>query len=208
MYIADSGSSLPEGKIGKSLISHRILDRDYKKKLEIDSKVNEIFSKTKIFQNYKNISENPIELKIYIFKKIDIILSNFSIKIGDSITVKSKIIKKEKAEEKYVDSISLGNTGIFISDDPFDVNRKIIHIGNIPPNEEIIFAIEYIQFTEVSKSYEIEIFRDLPIFQIGDFIYNYEKIKGKIEIKTKNKIIKVEKKILDDNLKIILYLLK
>ena len=36
--------------------------------VEIDSKVNELFSKTKVIQKFKNEDENPIELKIYINK--------------------------------------------------------------------------------------------------------------------------------------------
>ena len=37
--------------------------------VEIDSKINELFSKTSVTQKIKNNSENPIELKIYVYKK-------------------------------------------------------------------------------------------------------------------------------------------
>ena len=57
-------------------------------------------------QKFKNQSENPIELKIYFFKNDNLVFSSFSAKIGDSVTVKSKVIKKEKAETKYTDSIA------------------------------------------------------------------------------------------------------
>ena len=88
--------------------------------VEIDSHVNELFSKTKVTQKLKNESQNPIELKIYIDKNDNIIFSSFNAKIGDSITVQSKVIKKEKAEIKYVDSISSGNAAIFVSEDPYE----------------------------------------------------------------------------------------
>ena len=69
-------------------------------------------------------------------------------------------------------------------------------MGNIPPNEEVIFISEFIQFVESSKTYEFELFRNLPIFygKAGEIQNN--DLKGKISICTNNKIIKIEKNIL------------
>ena len=173
-----------------------------KTSIEIDSKVNELFAKTFVTQKIENDSENPIELKIYVYKKENCIFSSFSAKIGDSVVVKSKVIKKEKAQEKYTDSISSGNAAIFVSDDPTNNNRIIINMGNIPPKEEITFISEFIHYTESSDTYEFELFRNLPILVGKDYIYQNNVVKGQVEIKTKNKINKIEKKILSDKLKI------
>jgi hypothetical protein len=69
-------------------------------------------------------------------------------------------------------------------------------MGNIPANEEVIFISEFIQFVESSKTYEFELFRNLPIFygKAGEIQNN--DLKGKISICTNNKIIKIEKNIL------------
>ena len=166
--------------------------------VEINSKLNEIFAKTIVTQKFKNQSENPLELKIYFFKNDNLVFSSFSAKIGDSIKVKSKVIKKEKAEAKYTDSIASGNAAIYVMEDPENSQKLIINLGNIPSNEEIIFISEYLQFMETSKSYEFEMFRNLPIFE-G---YQNQNLEGKINIKTKNKIIKIEKEILMEELKI------
>ena len=40
--------------------------------------------------------------------------------MGKSLIVKSKVIKEEKAEEKYTDSISSGNVGIYTTLDKND----------------------------------------------------------------------------------------
>ena len=170
--------------------------------VEIDSKVNEIFAKTIVVQKFKNQSESPIELKIYVYKNDNLIFSSFTSKIGDSVTVKSKVIKKEKAEIKYTDSISSGNAAIFVSEDPYDKERIIINMGNIPANEEVIFTSEYIQFVETSKSCEFEIFRNLPIFQGKSEEFHNQSLKGTINIQTQNKIIKIDKNILMKELKI------
>ena len=164
--------------------------------VEIDSKVNELFAKTNVTQKFKNVSNDPLELKIYVFKNDNLIFSSFQAKIGDSITVKSKVIKKEKAEYKYSDSISSGNAAIFVYEDPLDDKKIIINMGNIPANEEVIFISEFIQFVESSKTYEFELFRNLPIFygKAGEIQNN--DLKGKISICTNNKIIKIEKNIL------------
>jgi len=171
--------------------------------IEIDSKVNELFIKTSVTQTIENKSENPIELKIYVYKKESCIFSSFSAKIGDSVLVKSKVIIKEKAKEKYTDAISSGNAAIFVCDDPTNDNRIIINMGNIPAKEEITFISEFIQPTDSSNSYEFELFRNLPILVGNNTIYQDASIKGKVEIKTKNKICKIEKKILSENINII-----
>ncbi len=109
--------------------------------------------------------------------------------------MKSKIIKKEKAEEKYSDAISSGNAGIFTAVDPNDKNNIIVHIGNLPPKQELIFTSEFIQFTESSKnSFEYELFRNIPTLK-GKEGYNLENniIKGTLEIKMKGKFLKTEK---------------
>ena len=143
---------------------------DYKVKVEIYSKVNEIFSKTKVTQIFKNPESNPLELEVYIYKKEDILFSSFSAQIGDSIKVKSKVIKKKKAEEKYNDVIASGNAAIYVSEDK-DNNKIILHMGNIPPNEEIKLISHFIQLTESSKNYEFEMFRNLPIFNGSNKVY-------------------------------------
>ena len=126
----------------------------------IDSKVNEIFSKTIVTHKILNNSSAPIELEISIYKFLDgILFSSFDAQIGDSLKFKSKVIKTEKAEEKYSDSISSGNAAIYTTIDKNDKNIIIVHIGNIPPKEELTFSSEFIQFTQsVNNSYEYELF--------------------------------------------------
>ena len=170
---------------------------------EIDSHVNELYAKTFVSQKFKNDTENPLELTIYIFKKEGIIFSSFNCKIGDSIKVESKVIEKVKAQTKYSDAITSGNAAIFVSEDPNNKNRIMINLGNIPPKTDVIFNSEFIQIIEASQKYEFEFFRNLPIFNGKKCIYENESLKGKINIKTKNEIINIEKQILMKDLVII-----
>ena len=170
---------------------------------EINSTVNELYAKSIVTQKFSNPTENPIELKIYIYKNDKLLFSSFKCKIGDNIEVKSKVIKKEKAEVKYTDSIASGNAAIFVSQDPENENRTIINMGNIPPKNEVIFTTEFIHLLEASEKYEFELFRNLPIFKGGEDIYQNSELKGKVQIMAKNEIINIEKKILMKNLKIV-----
>ena len=170
--------------------------------VEINSQVNELFIKTILTQKLKNESENPIELQIFVNKNKNSIFSSFTAKIGEAIEVKSKVIKKSKAEEKYTDSISSGNAAIFVTYDSY-WDRVIINMGNIPPKEEVIFISEFIQFIESADSYEFELFRNLPVFkEKSNFLENSE-IKGTVEIKTRHKINKINKTVLSEKLNIL-----
>ena len=169
---------------------------------EINSTVNELFAKSLVTQKFSNTTENPLELKIYLNKSDKLLFSSFICKIGDSIEVKSKVIKKEKAEVKYTDSIEKGNAAIFVSQDPENENRTIINMGNIPPKNDVILITEFIHFVEATEKYEFEFFRNLPIFKGGEDIYQNSELKGKVQIMAKNEIINIKKKILMNNLKI------
>ena len=168
---------------------------------EVNSTVNELFAKSIVTQKFSNPTDNPIELKIYIIKNEKLLFSSFKCKIGDNVEVKSKVIKKEKAEVKYTDSIASGNAAIFVSQDPENENRTIINMGNIPPKNEVIFTTEFIHLIEASEKYEFELFRNLPIFKGGDDIYQNTELKGKIQISAKNEIINIEKKNINEKFK-------
>ena len=169
--------------------------------LELETKVNEIYVKTTVTQKYSNSEDKPVELKIYLDKVDNIVFDSFQAKIGDSITAKSKFIKKEKATVKYTDAVSSGNAAIFAA----ETNQQIIiNMGNIPPKEEVTFISDFIYFMKHTDYYEFEIFRNLPIFMGKDNErYNNNKLSEKIYIKTQDKICTFSKDINTTDLKII-----
>ena len=173
-----------------------------KAEISIYSKVNEIFVKTLVTHKILNNSYKPIELEVCIDRYTDKnIFSSFEAQIGDSKKAKSKVIKEEKAEVKYTDSVASGNAAIYTVIDKKDKNKIIVHIGNIPPKEELTFISEYIQYTEsANNSYEYEFFRNVPLMKnMGDDI-PYDIIEGVLEIETKSKIININKKYLFDKM--------
>ena len=145
--------------------------------------INEIYSKTEIEIEYKNKSENSIELIVEIPLRFDIIFNNFIAKIKDKI-IKSKVIESNKAEEKYNDAIASGNTGIATT---YDEKNKIcsLKIGNLPQNETLELKLNFIQFVIIKNDfYSLNLIKEFP--QINDFIEN--DFEGKIIIETESKI--------------------
>jgi hypothetical protein len=188
------------------MLSHLRLEQSEtvdKISVEIYSQINEFYSKSKVTQRFFNSSENPLEMKIYIYQKDSILFSSFNAKIGDSTVVKSKVIKKEKAEEKYEDAISSGNAAIYVTEDPKNKDIIIINMGNIPAKKEVIFVSEFIHYTEFSKTYEFELFRNLPIFKGKNYYFQNCDLRGEIEIQSQFEINNIRKEILMNNLSII-----
>ena len=72
--------------------------------------VNEVFVSTEVCQYFSNTLSNPIELSISFPIKQEIQLNKFVVRIGNKVIV-SKVLPKEKAKEKYDDSVSSGNLG-------------------------------------------------------------------------------------------------
>ena len=193
---------LKENKIKQILkeknIRYSYSSNSHKVFLNITSEVNGFFCKTKVTQKFSNPLDNPMELKIYVFKKKNIIFSSFDCQIGDSIKVKSKIIKEEKAQEKYVDSIASENAAIFVTYDHNDKNMIIINMGNLPPKSDITFNSYFISpIVSSNNKYEFELFRNFPIFTgKDDEIYKNTELNGEIIIKSIYEIININKNIL------------
>jgi len=145
--------------------------------------INEIYSRTELELSYKNDKENPVEIIIEVPMRSEIIFNKLIIKLKDKI-IETKVIESNKAEEKYNDAISSGNTGITSS---YNTERKVcsLKIGNLPENETLTLNYSFIQFINIKDSfYCLNLIKDFP--SINDF--NTDISKGKIIIETNSEI--------------------
>ena len=123
----------------------------------ISSEINEIFSTTEVKQSFTNELENPIELSIS-FPIIErLTLSKFIVTIDDK-TIISKVLAKEKAEEKYNDSVSSGNVG-FISRYEENYKTYSVNIGNLQPKKKIKLTSVFIEMIDTTDFKEIQTIR-------------------------------------------------
>ena len=114
--------------------------------IEVKVKVNEVFSVTEVVQWFKNDSEESKEAKIFLPKINQLQFSGLKAKIGEREVV-SKVYSKEKAEEKYSDSVASGNTGFL----GVQKNSLEIFIGNVEPEEIVELSVEYLQSNNSDK---------------------------------------------------------
>ena len=177
--------------------------------------INELMFQTEVTQYFKNTKDNPIELEMVLPNLTDCNITRFEV-IKNNQRIISKLLEKGKAEEKYNDTISTGNSS-FLSYISYNLTK--VCLGNISPGEEIELKTFFFGHV-ISK--DISYQATFPVI-FPDFIledpkakqspehYNYLKkiVKGKIYINTRTKITrlvvcgsknfdKIDKKISDD----------
>ena len=171
----------------------------------ISCEVNEIFASTEVTQYFTNELENPIELKILfpINKKLS--LSKFIVSM-DEKNIISKVMSKEKAEEKYSDTIASGNVGFKSSYE--DENKSYsVNIGNLAPKKQVKLQTNFIQMVDNKDlSYEFNIIENYPAFYYDGAKINFsennnKKLETKIKIETQSKITRLIPMYVSDEIK-------
>ena len=169
----------------------------------LNSNINEIFATTELTQYFTNPLDNAIELSISFPIKEEINLTKFVVTIGEKIVI-SKVMAKEKAEEKYNDSVASGNTG-FISRYDEEMSNYSVNIGNINPKQKIKLNTIFIQMIgSQDMSYEFNIMEKYPTFHYKEL--NRDEARNKIiqanfKIETQSKITRLIAPFLDDEAK-------
>ena len=169
----------------------------------LNSKVNELYATTELTQYFTNKLNESIELTISFPIKEEINLSKFVISI-DNKTVLSKVMPKEKAEEKYNDSIASGNVG-FISNYNDNQSSYSVNIGNLKPKQQIKLNTIFIQMIGTNDlSYEFNIMEKYPTFHYKEI--NKDNLRNKtinatFEIETQSKITRLIAPFMDEQAK-------
>ena len=169
----------------------------------LNSNINEIFATTELSQYFTNPLDNAIELSISFPIKEEINLTKFVVTIGEKVVL-SKVMAKEKAEEKYNDSVASGNTG-FISRYDEEMTNYTVNIGNINPKQKLKLNTIFIQMIgSQDMSYEFDIMEKYPTFHYKEL--NRDEARNKIiqanfKIETQSKITRLIAPFLDDEAK-------
>ena len=154
----------------------------------INTELNEFYAKTIITQYYKNYSNNPIELILKFPYNPSVQFSQFTLEMNNKLVV-SKVLDKEKAEEKYNDDIAKGNVGAVSSIKDKNIN---VTIGNIEGGELIKLTTEFIQFLNTEDmSFCFQVMKNFPEFNTKKKTIKLFKIQANINIKTHSKITRL-----------------
>ena len=166
---------------------------------QIDVFVNESYAETYINQTYFISNSNPVEFSVELPNKKGVQFVDFEVEIQDK-KVKSKLITKEKAEEKYNDAIASGNTGIYSEYDK-NLDKYIIHLGNIQPNTKVHFKSHFLQnLISNDLNYFYRLIGQLP-FPKSNYFNKSDKINCKVKVffQTSFPITTLEQKVEGDN---------
>ena len=134
----------------------------------LTSKVNELFAITELTQYFTNELKKSIELTILFPIIEEISLSKFIVSIDDKIVI-SKVMPKEKAKEKYNDSIASGNV-VFYSSYEENQNSYSVNIGNIKPKQKIKLNTIFIQMIGTNDMNLLSYDRDETLNNIREII--------------------------------------
>ena len=184
----------PEEEIKILLAKEEPKEETKEESIYIKSEVNEFYAITQVTQYYKNNNKAPIELNIIFPLKKEINFRKFTINVNGKKSI-SKIFPKEKAEEKYTDTMAEGNIGILSKYAEEEPNSYSISIGNVAPDTIVELTSEFIQFiTSDDMSFCFSVMSNYPTF--SDSVSNeYSKnINGKICLKTHSKITRLVNK--------------
>jgi hypothetical protein len=96
--------------------------------ININTNINELICQTEVIQYFKNNRETAIELEMVIPQLSDINITRFEVIKKDQKII-SQLLEKEKAKEKYNDTISTGNSSLISYNEN---NTTKICLGNLP----------------------------------------------------------------------------
>ena len=174
---------------------------------QIEAYVNEAYAETYITQIYFNNNNNPVELAIDLPNEKGVQFLDFEVEIKDK-KVKSKVITKEKAEEKYSDAIAEGNTAIYCEFSQIQ-NKYVIHLGNIEPKTKVIFKSHFHQkIISNDLNYIFRLMNHFPFPRKSQYdnynrykIFNNVKdvIKLRVVFETSSPILALEQKVNAEN---------
>ena len=169
----------------------------------LSSRVNEIFATTEVTQYLTNELSNPIELTLLFPIIKNLTFSKFIVKSEDKVII-SKVLAKEKAEEKYNDVIAYGNVGIISR---YEEENKVysVNIGNLQPKKSIELKSTFIQMLDSKDlSYEFKIMENYPDFnykELENKNSGNKKINAIFNIETQSKITRLIAPFLDKDAK-------
>ena len=157
----------------------------------VSSDINEIYGTTEVTQYFTNTLDSPIELSVGFPILEEINLTKFLVTIGEK-TIASKVMSKEKAEEKYNDSLASGNTGIMSTYDN-SLKNYTVNIGNILPKQKLKLSTFFIQMLGANDmSYEFKIIESYPTFNYNNKEQtNFKKVEVNLNIKAQSKITRL-----------------
>ena len=120
------------------------------KKIELVANVVQSLCSYEMTQHYVNIETIPLET-VFLFPKVENtaiskITCEFKLSDGTVRTLETKIDERQKAEEKYEDAVSKGQTAVLGTlSAPSSRSMTRVQIGNFPSKAEAVLKVYFYQ---------------------------------------------------------------
>jgi len=121
------------------------------KDLKFKVDIKDCLSTVEITQVYINNNNSLVETQ-YVFP-IDqetTAITGLTITIDDKV-IESKVMKKEKAKEKYNDTLATGNNAFMMNQDEKQPDIIKVSIGKLPPNKEVTVVTTYVRLLDIEN---------------------------------------------------------
>jgi len=146
--VEEKKETLLDRRLGLFLLKDRnkgIPLNDLQFKVEIKDAIG-IVELTQVFEND---NKEPIECEYrFPINSRTMTLISFTATIDDDV-IEGKIMKKDKADEKYSDAIAAGGTAIKIKEGEDNEDVIKVLIGNLLPKQSAVIVIRYIKTLEI-----------------------------------------------------------
>ena len=127
-----------------------------------------------------------MEVSLKFPTETDHTLSNLTIQIGDDI-IEGKILKKEKAKEKYDDAIAAGNTAVMAEEKEDEKDVVNLKVGNLLAGQEAIVRFKFLTVLKIENgAYSLRVPQSFFPLCNADYLYSFT-----AEIKAQSPIIYV-----------------
>jgi hypothetical protein len=126
-----------------------------------------------LVQTFQNDKSYPMEVSLKFPTEADHTLSNLTIQIGENI-IEGKILKKEKAKEKYEDAIAGGNTAVMAEEKEDEKDVVSLKVGNLLAGQEAIIRFKFTTILKVEMgAYVLKIPQSFFPLCDADYLYSF-----------------------------------
>jgi Ca-activated chloride channel family protein len=101
-----------------------------------------------VVQTFLNDKQYPMEVTLKFPTEADHALSNLTIQIGEDV-IEGKVMKKEKAKEKYEDAIASGNTAVMAEEKEDESDVVSLKVGNLLAGQEAVVRFRFLTMLKI-----------------------------------------------------------
>lgn len=124
---------------------------------EVNISVDNAVAVMDVVQTFINDRDHPLEVSLKFPIEKEHALGGLTIQIGDDI-IEGKVLKKEKAQERYEDAIASGHTAVTAEESKDDPDMVTLKVGNLLEGQEAVIRFRLLHVLRIEAgSYVVRV---------------------------------------------------